>query len=596
MENSISTKIESLRKALRMNNIQFIIIPTSDPHLSEYVAGHWKSREWISGFTGSAGTVVFSLSEAGLWTDSRYFLQAEEQLKDSGIQLFKDGLSDTPSIYEWICSKAVEGDCVGIDGERFSISEVEKMKDIFSSHNLSINTKANFINELWTNAPSLPQTELFYLDEQYSGESVEEKLLRIRKEIGKAKSNALLITALDEIAWTFNLRASDVEFNPVAIAYAIIYEKSAALFTNCDRISPEAKNRLEKAGVNLFEYDYIYKVLNELPIETKIMIDGSKTNFALASAIHHAENIISCVSPISFMKSIKNETESNGIRKAVIKDGVAMAYAFHWLEEMVKSNKRVTEISFAQKLKEYRSQQKDFFCESFGTIAGYGKHGAIVHYSATKESDAEIGIDNLLLVDSGANYFDGTTDITRTIILGTPTPQQKRDYTNVLKGHIALASIQFPKGTHGAQLDVLARQFLWNSGEDYGHGTGHGIGHFLCVHEGPQNIRIRDNGTELQKGMLISNEPGLYKAGQYGIRTENMVLVQEGESNDEFGKFLRFETLSLYPFDTKLIEISMLSEKERCWINQYHQKVYDSLSPLLNQETKLWLAEKVKTI
>lgn len=596
MGNNIASRIEHLRNSLQESNVQYLIAPTSDPHLSEYVASHWKSREWISGFTGSAGTVVFSLSEAGLWTDSRYFLQAEEQLSGSGILLYKENTGNTPSIYDWICSRAKEGECVGIDGSLFSANEVERMCKRFREHHLTLKTDIDFIGPLWRERPALPDTELFYLDEDYSGETLPEKWSRIRTQIQKAKADALLITALDEVAWCFNLRASDVEYNPVAIAYAILTNDSATLFTDCSRITPKARAKFLENGIELRPYDTIYKVLKSWPEKQRIMMDKEKVNYALTSAICHTESIVSAPSPIALMKSIKNETEQKGIRNAVVKDGVALSYAFRWLERMVEEGHQVTELSFAQKLHECRSQQKDFFCESFGTIAGYGQHGAIVHYSATEESNAEIGKEGLLLVDSGGNYFDGTTDITRTVILGDPTPQQKKDYTNVLKGHIALANAHFPQGTRGAQLDVLARQFLWDSCEDYGHGTGHGIGHFLCVHEGPQNIRTRDNGTELQAGMLISDEPGLYKKGQYGIRIENMVMVQEYANDDEFGKFLQMETVTLFPYDTKLIETSLLTEKERNWINQYHQKVYDKIAPLLDEETRIWLSEKVKTI
>lgn len=596
MEVKTYDKLLMLRDLLKRENIQFVIVPTSDPHLSEYVADHWKCREWLSGFTGSAGTIVVAEQEAGLWTDSRYFLQAEEQLAHSGIELFREGLPETPSLIEWIGQKAKSGDTVGIDGERFSVGEVENLRQTLGEKGIKLATDATLVSHLWKDAPALPKSDIFYLDEKYSGKGLSEKLDLIRHEIRQSESDTLLITALDEVAWAFNLRASDVEFNPVAIAFALVSEASATIFTDGSRIRPEALHRLNEANVVIEPYLNIYSALKSLPAEKRILMDKCKTNHSLFAAIDNKERIRFAPSPITKMKSVKNETEIEGIRKAVVKDGVAMAQAFRWLEESVTSGKRVTELGFAEKLRECRSLQEGFFCESFGTIAGYGKHGAIVHYSATEESDAEIGTDSLLLVDSGANYFDGTTDITRTIILGTPTAQQRRDYTNVLKGHIALATIQFPQGTHGAQLDVLARQFLWNEGEDYGHGTGHGIGHFLCVHEGPQNIRTRDNGTALQKGMLTSNEPGLYKTGLYGIRTENIVLVQEGERNGEFGQFLRFETVSLFPFDTKLIEPTLLSEKERTWINQYHQRVYEKIAPLTDEETRLWLAEKVKTI
>ena len=596
MENNIVKRIECLRNLLQESNVHYLIVPTADPHLSEYVASHWKCREWISGFTGSAGTVVLSQSEAGLWTDSRYFLQAEEQLSGSGILLYKENTGNTPSLYDWICSRAKQGECVGFDGSLFSANEVERMCKRFSEHNLTIKTDIDFIGQLWRGRPALPNTEIFYLDEKYSGETLPEKWSRIRTQIQKEKADSLLITALDEVAWCFNLRASDVEYNPVAIAYAILTNDSATLFTDCSRIASKAQAKLLENGVELLPYDSIYKVLASLTEKRRIIIDPDKVNHALATAISHKKCIVTASSPIALLKSIKNETERNGIKSAVVKDGVALSQAFRWLEECMENGTRVSELSFAQKLHEFRSQQEDFFCESFGTIAGYGEHGAIVHYSATEESDAVIGKDGLLLVDSGGNYFDGTTDITRTVHLGTPTPQQKKDYTNVLKGHIALATAHFPQGTRGAQLDVLARQFLWESCEDYGHGTGHGIGHFLCVHEGPQNIRTRDNGTELQAGMLISDEPGLYKKGQYGIRIENMVMVQEYANDNEFGRFLQLETVTLFPYETKLIDTSLLSEKERNWINQYHQKVYDKIAPFLDEETRIWLSEKVKTI
>lgn len=596
MEERPSDKIARLRARLEKSGVRFIIIPSSDPHLSEYVAGHWKTREWVSGFTGSAGTVAVSTSEAGLWTDSRYFLQAETQLARSGIELFKEGLAETPSITDWIFGRASEGDCVGIDGDRFSAGEVELLERNLTSHGLRLKTDVRFADDLWRDAPPLPVTEAFYLDEEFSGMSLKEKLSLVRSETKKENADALLVAALDEVAWLFNLRASDVEFNPVAIAYGIVCEDAATLFTDGRRIPPETQRILSEANVATAPYQQVREALASLPGHIRMMVDKEKTNHTLATLAGKRGNSVFRPSPITKMKSIKNKTEIEGVRKAVVKDGAAMATAFRWLEESISNGVRVTERGFAEKLRECRARQEGFFCESFGTIAGYGGHGAIVHYFATPESDAPIGTDNLLLVDSGGNYLEGTTDITRTIIIGKPTEQQKRDYTNVLKGHIALASIQFPKGTHGSQLDVLARQFLWNSGEDYGHGTGHGIGHFLCVHEGPQNIRTRDNGTALQKGMLISNEPGVYKTGQYGIRTENMVLVIEGARNDAFGEFLQFETLSLFPFDSKLIETSMLDAQERLWINQYHEKVFEAVAPMLDQETKEWLRLKVKTI
>ena len=600
MSDIIIDRIKELRFLMDKHQLSAYIIPSSDPHLSEYVADHWKLREWISDFTGSAGTVVVLGNKAGLWTDSRYYLQAAEQLKGTGIELFKDSLTETPSFIDWICSEVTSGSTVGIDGEMFSISHVEAMREKLEAANLTLKTDVSLINDEWAELPPLPKTETFLLENKYTGKGIQDKLKEIRLEISKKRCHLLLLSALDEISWTFNLRSSDIEYNPVIIAFALISQDSAYLFTNKEKLTDKAFSELSQCNVTIIEYHNIYhniyKVLSEIPARMKILIDKDKTNYSLYNSIQHKESVVFCPSPVILMKAVKNETELNGVHNAMIKDGIALTEAFCELEKEVKKGNFISEMEFAERLKARRAAQPDFFCESFGTIAGYGPHGAIVHYSATKGSNVKIKDDNLLLVDSGANYFDGTTDITRTFSFGTPTEKQKHDYTNVLKGHIALASIHFPKGTRGSQLDVLAHQYLWNEGLTYGHGAGHGIGHFLCVHEGPQNIRPNDNGVKLQEGMLLSNEPGLYRTNEYGIRIENMILVQKSFKSDDFGEFLCFETLTLFPYDRTLIDKKLLTNKEIEWINNYHQTVFSKLGPLLSTKYRDWLKTKTQTI
>ncbi len=589
---TIPERLAALRQMMRSCGISAYIIPSSDPHLSEYVAGHWKRREWISGFDGSAGTVVVLAEQAGLWTDSRYFLQAEIQLEGSGIRLFKEGTSDVPDYSAWIISNLPKGSTVGIDGEVFSTYEAEEMRGKFTSSGLELKTDLVLINEKWTGLPPLPENNVFIYDEKFAGLSCSEKIKLIGEKVGKAHADILLLTGLDEIAWVFNIRGTDVEYNPVTIAYAMIATDSACIFIDKTKLSPEVIAHFEQNDVKIFPYLSVFDILSKLPSDYRILIDKQKVNFALFESIPSSVSVVEKESPVSILKAIKNEVEIEGTINAVIKDGVALTHAFYWLKKELEAGQIVTEISFAEKLKECRGRQDDFWGESFATITGYAAKGAIVHCITTPENDTELHPDGLFLVDSGGNYLDGTTDITRTIVIGKATAQQKTDYTNVLKGHIALATIRFPEGTHGVQLDILARQFLWNECINYGHGTGHGIGHFLSVHEGPQNIRIRDNGVELKPGMLLSNEPGVYRKGEYGIRLENMILVKECKESD-FGPFYEFETLSLFPFDWEAIDINMLSVKELEWLNNYHQIVYQKLSPFLPEKEKEWL--KIKT-
>jgi Xaa-Pro aminopeptidase len=584
--NTIANRLAALRQLMQRQGIAACIIPSSDPHLSEYVAAHWKRREWISGFDGSAGTVVVLQGQAGLWTDSRYFLQAEMQLKGSGISLFREGLAGVPDYLTWLISNLPEGAVAGIDGAVFSTQEAEGMKLRFSAAGLTL--KADFapFDEPWVNLPPLSENDVFIYDEKFAGISCSEKIRQIRQKITEAKADGLLLTGLDEVAWTFNIRGTDVEYNPVTIAYAMIATGAACIFIDEKKLPLEVVSYFNQYNINVFPYAAIFGFLEKLPASYRMLIDKQKVNFALFDAISGI--VIEKTSPVTMLKSIKNKMEITGTKNAVLKDGIALVRAFYRLEKELCAGRKVTELSFAGKLSAYRAEQKDFFSESFPTITGYAAKGAIVHCITTPENDTEIRQGNLFLVDSGGNYLDGTTDITRTIAVGKPTEQQKRDYTNLLKGHIALASAKFPEGTHGVQLDAFARQFLWNECLNYGHGTGHGIGHFLSVHEGPQNIRIKDNGVELKPGMLLSNEPGLYRTGEYGIRLENMMLVKTYRET-QYGRFLEFETLSLFPFDLKLIEINMLSRKELEWLNDYHQTVSEKLSPFLTEEEKNWL-------
>ena len=590
---NIQQRLQALRALMHERQIAVVIIPGTDPHASEYSPEHWKEREWISGFNGSAGTVVVTTDDAGLWTDSRYFLQAEEQLSGSGIRLFKDGLIETPSIATFLSESLQSGDVVSVNPEMFSILAVEDLKNQLQQKGIKLNTDYDLIGEIWTeNRPPLPLEPIFCLPEKFSGESAKSKIENIRETLKNNGCNAALYSGLDEVAWLFNIRGNDVSFNPVAIAYAFVDEKQAYLFTPQQKITQEVALQLSEDGIVVYDYSKIGDFLANLPKEIILALDFNRINFALYTKASCQKKQLS--SAVIDAKSIKNETELQGIRSAMVRDGVAMVKFLKWLEESI-AKEHLTELSVAEKLKDFRSEQALFAGESFNTIAGYAAHGAIVHYAATAESNATLAPENFLLLDSGGQYFDGTTDITRTIALGEVSEQQKTDFTLVLKGHIALAQAVFPYGTCGVQLDILARQFLWQNALNYGHGTGHGVGHFLCVHEGPQNIRTNLNPTILKMGMVISNEPGLYRTNQYGIRTENLVAVVEQESN-KFGQFLAFETLTLCPIDKNAINETLLSDNEKAWLNAYHRTVFERIAPHLSDEEKAWLKEKTSEL
>ena len=593
MKQSIKERIHALRMTFRPNNIKAFIIPSTDPHLSEYVAPYWMSREWISGFTGSAGTAVILMDKAGLWTDSRYFLQAEKELEGSGITLYKEMLPETPSITKFLCQNLKPGESVSIDGKMFSVQQVEQMKEDLAPYQLQVNLFGDPLKNIWKDRPSMPDAPAFIYDVKYAGKSCGEKVAAIRTELKKKGIFALFLSSLDEIAWTLNLRGSDVHCNPVIVSYLLVTQDEVVYFISPEKITQEVNEYLQEQQVSLRKYDEAESFLNSFAGEN-ILIDPKKTNYAIYSAINPACEVVRGESPVTLLKAIRNEQEIAGIHHAMQRDGVALVKFLKWLEASVLSGKE-TELSVDRKLHEFRAAQPLYMGESFDTIAGYKEHGAIVHYSATEESDVTLQSKGFLLLDSGAQYLDGTTDITRTIALGELTEEEKTDYTLILKGHIALAMAKFPAGTRGAQLDVLARMPIWSHGMNFLHGTGHGVGHFLSVHEGPQSIRMNENPIVLQPGMVTSNEPGVYKAGSHGIRTENLTLVCK-DKEGMFGEYFKFETITLCPICKKGIIKEMLTAEEVKWFNDYHQTVYKKLSPSLNEEEKKWLLEATKAI
>lgn len=595
MKTNIAERIALLRESMKQQNIAAYIIPSSDPHLSEYPADCWKAREWISGFTGSAGTVVVTMNKAGLWTDSRYFLQAAKQLDGSGIELYKMGLPDTPTLQQFLLHELNEGDVAGLNGETYSAAEAASLAATLKKKGIGMDTSKDLIAGLWTDRPDLPGDPFFLLPVEYSGVAAGEKLNLINNKLRQAGADCTVLCVLDEIAWTFNIRGNDVSYNPVVVSYAFISEDETVLFVQPKKLTAETSEQLKKEGVILADYGKITSYLSRLKPGTTILVDKNKTNAALYNAIPESCTRLEAPSPVAMLKAIKNETEIKGFRNAMIKDGVAMTRFYMWLDKALAGGEKVSEMSAAEKLTAFRSEQDLYVSDSFETICGYKAHGAIVHYSATPDSDATLEKDGLLLIDSGAQYFDGTTDITRTWTLGNPTDAEKKDFTRVLKGHISLAKCKFPQGTRGSQLDILARKALWDCGVNYLHGTGHGIGHFLNVHEGPQSIRMEENPVSLQPGMVTSNEPGLYRTDEHGIRIENLILVRE-DSETEFGKFYSFETLTLFPIDRNLVVVPMLSVREHAWLNKYHQTVYDTLSPYLDEEERAWLKEKTAEI
>lgn len=584
--------LEALRDLMRSKHIDAVIIPGTDPHQSEYPSEHWKFRDYVSGFTGSNGTAVVTLDDAGLWTDSRYFLQAAEQLEGSGFTLRKENIPGEPTVLEWLGEVLDEDAVVGVDGRLFSLIEANRIEMFCAQNGFMFAPDFRAAEAIWTDRPARPMNPAFVHDEALAGEDVDSKISRVVDALDAADADGLLITALDEIAWLLNLRGSDVDYTPVVIAFAYVSEDERVLFIDSEKVTSEVKVHLKKYGVKIKDYDDIEKFLGKISSTATVMVDPNRVSDALGQAMICNKTYMA--SPVIALKGVKNECQIAGFRQAMLYDGAAMVRMMMWLEQNVANG--ITEMDVDRRIQQERAAYASNRGDSFHMIAGYKDHGAIVHYEATDESAYTLAPEGLLLIDTGGQYLEGTTDITRTISLGNPTAAEKHDYTLILKGHLALARAVFPKGTMGVQLDVLARGPLWNEGMTYLHGTGHGVGHFLGCHEGPQSIRMEANPTPLELGMVTSNEPGIYKTGEYGIRTENLLLCVPACSNEEWGEFYKFESLTLFPYDTTLMDMDMLSREEVKQINDYHAMVCERLRPLLNADEAQWLEQKCKSI
>ena len=586
----ILDKITALRGFMSQNGIAAFIVPSTDPHSGEYVPAHWESRKWLSGFSGSAGTIVVTKDNAGLWTDSRYFIQAEEQLEGTGIQLFKDRLPETPSVSEWLGSVLNEGEKVGIDGWVNSMQEAAGLRKELQTYGLELTLVEDPFQYIWNDRPSLPQTPVFIHGLEYAGVSCSEKISKIKEAIKNNGATSIILSSLDEIAWTLNLRGDDVHCNPLFISYLILSDKKNTLYILEEKITEEVRSYLKEQGVEIEDYKSFSKSLKAFSGKDEELLQISpQANEALYALASQHTNVTIAPSPVALMKAHKNPIEIAGFRKAMERDGVAMVKFLRWLKDAVKTGEE-SELSVDEKLYEFRAEQANFKGISFDTIAGYKEHAAIVHYEATPETSIPLKPEGMLLLDSGAQYLDGTTDITRTIVLGPLTEEEKKDYTLVLKGHLQLQNAQFPAGTCGTQLDVLARIAMWKAGINYLHGTGHGVGQFLSVHEGPHQVRMNHMPTLLEPGMTLTDEPGIYKAGRHGIRIENTLVVVPAQES-EFGAFYKFEPLTLCPIDKEAILVDMLNDEELSWFNEYHQMVYNRLKPFLNEQEQAWLEE-----
>ena len=585
-------KIANFRKIMADGDSAAIVFPSGDPHQSEYVAAHWQVRQWLTGFTGSAGTAVITEKRAILWTDSRYWLQAGAQIEGSAFELFKQGENHVPDFDEWLRENFSKGDTIAMDGNVVSAGDIKKYQTLFRGKEIKLDTDTDLIpqqiSELWTDRPPMPASRAWILADTYAGRTRIEKLEQIREVMKKAGADTHLITTLDDIAWTFNLRGEDVHTNPVNLAFALINLDSAIVFINPDKVDEDIVSLLQKDGIDFFSYDKVFEALAGLGNKACILLDPDTVSYSLYQALGNKTRIIERINPSTELKAVKNEIEIGHIRNTAVKDGIAMVNFLFWIEN---TNTRVSEVSAAQKLYEFRKEQEDFVTISFDPIMAFREHSAMCHYGATSQTDMTLEKTGMFLSDSGGNYLTGTTDITRTINLGTPTKQEIRDYTLVLKGHIAVATALFPMGTKGFQIDTLARQFLWKEGMNFGHGTGHGVGFFLCVHEGPARISPHPVDVELKKGMLLTDEPGLYRENSYGIRLESMILVDEAHKTD-FGQFMKFENMTLCHFEKDLMDKGLLTSQEIDWINAYHKEIYEKLSPKLGSKEKIWLREK----
>lgn len=593
--NNINQRLASLREVMKREHLAAFIFPSTDAHQSEYVADHWLGRAWISGFNGSAGTAVVTMTSAALWTDSRYFLAAEEQLHGTEFQLMKLRIPGTPSIAEWLGKELadVASPEVGLDGWVNSYAATSCLiSDLRKAGGITVRTNLDPLAEIWKDRPSIPENPVEIQPLEYAGEDATSKIQRIRKALRTYHADGILVSALDDIAWTLNLRGTDVHCNPVFVSYLLIASDKVSLFVDEAKVSAEVRAYLEAHGVSLYNYNKVEDGLKEYS-EYNILLDGNETNYYLWKTVK-CQEIVAKTSPIPAMKAVKCEAEIAGYRRAMLRDGVAMVKFLKWLVPAVEAGGQ-TEMSVDRKLTSLRAEQEQFRDISFDTIAGYQAHGAIVHYEASPETDAPLKPEGFLLLDSGAQYQDGTTDITRTIALGPVTEEMKHIYTLVLKGHIQLELAKFPDGASGTQLDALARESMWREGLNFLHGTGHGVGSYLNVHEGPHQVRMEYMPAPLRAGMTVTDEPGLYLAGKFGVRIENTLLIKD-YMETEFGKFLQMESLTLCPIDTAPIDVDMLLPEELNWLNSYHAEVYAKLAPYLDEEEQIWLKNATKLI
>lgn len=585
--------LEALRGAMKNNQMDYYIIPSADAHQSEYVPEYYKGRAYVSGFSGSAGTLVVGTNKAYLWTDGRYFIQAEKQLKGTGIELMKMATSGYPTIEEWLKDNVKNGEVLAFDGSTISANQYKSYNKIADENKFEIKMDKDLLEEVWKDRPELSKEQIFIHETKYCGKSTKEKLEEVRREMKTLGGENYVITSLDDIAWLFNIRGNDIAYNPVGLAYALVNNNNAILYIDSIKVSRENLKLLNNEGVKLKEYNDIYKDIKE--VKDSVIIDPAKVNGKLYSLIPEGVEVVEHLNITTSLKAIKNEVEIENTEKSQVRDGVAMVKFIKWLKENI-GNIEITEISAADKLEEFRAQGENYKGLSFNTIAGYKEHAAMMHYSATEESKYTLKEEGMFLVDSGAQYLDGTTDITRTFVLGKLTEEEKRDFTLVLKSHIGLASAVFLKGATGCNLDALARGPMWKYGLDYKCGSGHGVGFFLNVHEGPQSFRQSGNDIKLEPGMIITNEPGIYKENKHGIRTENTVLVTEACKSDEMGEFYKFKTVSYCPIDLEGIDVDMLNKDEKEWLNDYHRMVYDKLSVYINEKEKEFLREQTRAI
>lgn len=595
----IKQRIENIRDLMKEKNIYAYIVPSSDYHQSEYVGDYFKSREFMSGFTGSSGTLIISMDEAGLWTDGRYFIQAENELKDSGIKLFKMGEEGVPTIEEYLLEKLPKNSTLGFDGRVMSVKEGQSLANKLAFKGINIEYKYDLVNDIWEDRCSLPTEKAFLLGTEYSGESFSDKLSRIRAVMKEKKATTHILASLDDIAWLFNIRGRDVKSNPVVLSYAVISIDSVYLFIDKNKIGEDIRAELSKENVQIKGYEEVYEFIKKIEENEVVLIDTSKVNYAIYNNIPSNVQKIEERNPSILFKSIKNEIELKNIRNSHIKDGVAFTKFMYWLKNNI-GKIEITEISATQKLEEFRREQDKFIEPSFSTIAAYKDHAAMMHYSATEESNYKLEPRDLFLVDSGGQYFDGTTDITRTIALGPIPENVRKDFTNVVRGMIRLSKAKFLYGCRGYNLDILARGPLWEEGIDYKCGTGHGIGFVLNVHEGPNGFRWKvrediDDTCILEEGMVTTNEPGVYVENSHGIRIENEIVVRKAEKN-EYGQFMDFEVITFAPIDLDAIDESLILKDEKVYLNNYHKQVYDKISPYLNEEEKQWLKTYTREI